>query len=250
MGKPKPRKLAAKLIRRDKDKLLAKDLLKIQKRIEKRTGSKLKLGQIADVAEKRTDKTIRKSLIQKARQNKKVDRAESALEEAESKIKIPSAEKGKNKPFEKYKPQGKEIRDAAEAKLDLRRAEGFEPKTLKGSKKILKDFKAGRRDRRKEIKSIEKKVERPDFEEYQKNIRKIRKGKGKAAQFAYTTRFKKLGKEFGIKYGDEARRDRTKSRLKGLKLGLTGAYDTSAKSSKKRRKAGKDILKSMSPDKS
>ena len=247
----KPRKLAAKLIRKDKDRLLAKDLLKIQGKIENRTGTKLKLGQIADVAEKRTDKTIGKSLIRKARQRRRVDKAESALEEAESKVKkIPTGADGRDKPFSKYKPQGKKIEAAAEAKLDLRRAKGFEPKTLKGTGKILKDFKEGRKARKKKIKGIEKKVERPDFKEYKQNIRKIRKGEGEAAKFAYTTRFKNLGKEFGIKYGDEARRERTKSRLKGLKLGLTGAYDTSAQSSEKRRQAGKDILKSMRPDKS
>lgn len=247
----KPRKLAAKLIRKDKDKLLARDLLKIQRQIQNRTGSKLKLGQIADVAKNRTDKTIGKNLIRKARQNKRVDRAESALKEAESKVKkIPSGADGRDKPFSKYKPQPKKIEAAAEAKLDLKRAEGSEPKTLKGTGKILKDFRAGRRDRRKEIRGLEKKVERPDFEKYEQEIEKIRKGKGKAAKFAYSTRFKNLGKEFGIEYGDDARRERTKSRLRGLKLGLTGAYDKSDQSREKRRQAGRDILKSMSPDKS
>ena len=247
----KPRKLAAKLIRKDKDKLLARDLLKIQRQIQNRTGSKLKLGQIADVAKNRTDKTIGKNLIRKARQNKRVDRAESALKEAESKVKkIPSGADGRDKPFSKYKPQPKKIEAAAEAKLDLKRAEGSEPKTLKGTGKILKDFRAGRRDRRKEIRGLEKKVERPDFEKYEQEIEKIRKGKGKAAKFAYSTRFKNLGKEFGIEYGDDARRERTKSRLRGLKLGLAGAYDKSDQSREKRRQAGRDILKSMSPDKS
>ena len=247
----KPRKLAAKLIRIDKDKLLARDLLKIQRQIQNRTGSKLKLGQLADVAKNRTDKTIGKNLIRKARQNKRVDRAESALKEAESKVKkIPSGADGRDKPFSKYKPQPKKIEAAAEAKLDLKRAEGSEPKTLKGTGKILKDFRAGRRDRRKEIRGLEKKVERPDFEKYEQEIEKIRKGKGKAAKFAYSTRFKNLGKEFGIEYGDDARRERTKSRLRGLKLGLTGAYDKSDQSREKRRQAGRDILKSMSPDKS
>lgn len=251
----KPRKLAAKLIRKDKDKLLARDLLKIQRQIENRTGSRLKLGQIADVAKNRTDKTIGKNLIRKARQKRRVDervdRAESALEKAESKVKkIPSGADGRDKPFSKYKPQPKKIEAAAEAKLDLKRAEGSEPKTLKGTGKILKDFRAGRRDRRKEIRGLEKKVERPDFEKYEQEIEKIRKGKGKAAKFAYSTRFKNLGKEFGIEYGDDARRERTKSRLRGLKLGLTGAYDKSDQSREKRRQAGRDILKSMSPDKS
>ena len=152
----KPRKLAAKLIRKDKDKLLARDLLKIQRQIENRTGSKLKLGQIADVAEKRTDKTIGKPLIRKARQkrrvDKRVDRAESALEKAESKVKkIPSGADGRDKPFSKYKPQGEKIEAAAEAKLDLKKAKGFEPKTLEGSKKILNDFKAGREERKGKI---------------------------------------------------------------------------------------------------
>ena len=247
----KPRKLAAKLIRKDKDKLLARDLLKIQRQIQNRTGSKLKLGQIADVAKNRTDKTIGKNLIRKARQNKRVDRAESALKEAESKVKkIPSGADGRDKPFSKYKPQGEKIEAHADAKLDLKKAEGSEPKTLKGTGKILKDFRAGRRDRRKEIRGLEKKVERPDFEKYEQEIEKIRKGKGKAAKFAYSTRFKNLGKEFGIEYGDDARRERTKSRLRGLKLGLTGAYDKSDQSREKRRQAGRDILKSMSPDKS
>lgn len=240
------RKLAAKLLRKDEDKVTASDLLRIQNKIKRKKGSKLKLGQIADVAANRTDKTVDKSTIRKARRKKKLDPLRKDVSKAESKVKIPRAEEGRDKPFEKYKPQGKKIEKLSEARLALKKEKVSEgPKTLKGSKKILKDFRKGRKDRRKEIRKIEKKVERPDFKEYKQNIRKIRKGEGKAATYAYTTRFKNLGKEFGIKYGDEARRKRTKSRLGDLKSGFTGTYETSAKASKKRRKAGKAILESM-----
>tara|TARA_S200002703_G_scaffold44111_1_gene38495 strand:+ start:39 stop:785 length:747 start_codon:yes stop_codon:yes gene_type:complete len=245
MGK-KLRKLAAKLLRKDEGKVTASDLLRIQNKIKRKKGSKLKLGQIADVAANRTDKTVDKSTIRKARRNKKLDPLREAVSKAESKVEIPRAEDSKDKPFKKYKPQGKKIEKLSEARLALKKEKVSEgPKTLKGSKKILKDFREGRKDRRKEIRKIEKKVERPDFKEYKQNIKDIRKGEGEAATYAYTTRFKNLGKEFGIKYGDEARRKRTKSRLGDLKSGLTGTYETSAKASKKRRKAGKAILESM-----
>jgi hypothetical protein len=240
------RKLAAKLLKKDEGKVTAADLLRIQNKIKRKKGSKLKLGQIADVAANKTDKTVNKSTIRKARRKKKLDPLREAVSEAESKIKIPRAEDGRDKPFEKYKPQGEKIRELSKARLDLKKEKASKgPKTLKGTKKIFKDFKKGRKGRRKEIKKIEGKVERPDFKEYKSNIRKIRKGEGKAATYAYTTRFKNLGKEFGIKYGDEARRKRTKSRLGDLKSGLTSTYETSAKASKKRRKAGKAILESM-----
>jgi hypothetical protein len=240
------RKLAAKLLKKDEGKVTASDLLRIQNKIKRKKGSKLTLGKIADVAANRTDKTVKKSTIRKARRKKKLDPLREAVSEAESKVEIPRAEDSRDKPFKKYKPQGKKIEKLSEARLALKMEKASEgPKTLKGTKKIFKDFKAGRKDRRKEIKKIEGKVERPDFKEYKRNIRKIRRGEGEAATYAYTTRFKNLGKEFGIKYGDEARRKRTKSRLGDLKSGLTGTYETSAKASKERRKAGKAILESM-----
>lgn len=245
MGK-ELRKLAIKLLNKDKDKVTAPDLLRIQNKLKSKTGSKLKLGKIADLAANKTDKTVDKSTIGKARRKKKLNSLREDVAEAESKVDIPRAEDGRDKPFKKYKPQGKEIRDLSEARLALKKEKVSKgPKTLKGSKKILKDFKKGRKDRREEIKGIEKKVKRPDFEKYESNIDKIRKGEGKIATHAYTTRFKNLGKELGIKYGDRARRKRTKSRLKDLKSGLTGTYETSAKASKNRRKAGKAILESM-----
>ena len=245
MGK-KLRKLATKLLRKDEGKVTASDLLRIQNKIKRKKGSKLKLGQIADVAANRTDKTVDKSTIRKARRNKKLDSLREDVSEAGSKIEIPRAEDGRDKPFKKYKPQGKKIEKLSEARLALKKEKVSEgPKTLKGSKKILKEFREGRKERRKEIRKIEKKVERPDFKEYKRNIRKIRKGEGEAATHAYTTRFKNLGKEFGIKYGDEARRKRTKSRLKDFKSGVTGTYETSAEAGKNRREAGKAILESM-----
>lgn len=245
MGK-KLRKLAAKLLRKDEGKVTASDLLRIQDKIKRKKGSKLNLGKIADVAANKTDKTVDKSTIRKARRNKKLDSLRKDVSKAESKIEIPRAEDSKDKPFKKYKPQGKEIKKLSKARLALKKEKASEgPKTLKGSKKIFKDFKKGRKDRREEIKKIEGKVERPDFKEYKQDIKDIRKGEGKAATYAYTTRFKNLGKEFGIKYGDEARRKRTKSRLGDLKSGLTGTYETSAKASKNRREAGKAILESM-----
>ena len=240
------RKLAAKLLKKDEGKVTVPDLLRIQNKLKSKKGSKLKLGQIADVAANKTDKTVNKSTIRKARRKKKLDPLREAVSEAESKVKIPRAEDGRDKPFKKYKPQGKKIEKLSEARLALKKEKVSEgPKTLKGSKKIFKDFKKGRKDRKKEIKKIERKVERPDFGEYESNIEKIRKGEGKAATYAYSTRFENLGKKFGIEYGDDARRKRTKSRLKDLKSGLTGTYETSAKASKNRRKAGKAILESM-----
>lgn len=240
------RKLAAKLLRKDEGKVTASDLLRIQNKIKSKKGSKLTLGKIADVAANRTDKTVNKSTIRKARRKKRLDSLREDVSEAESGINIPRAEDGRDKPFKKYKPQGRKIRKLSKARLALKMEKASEgPKTLKGSKKIFKDFKKGRKDRIKKIEKIEGKVERPDFKEYRSNIRKIRKGEGEAATYAYTTRFKNLGKEFGIKYGDEARRKRTKSRLGDLKSGLTGTYETSAEASKKRREAGEAILESM-----
>jgi hypothetical protein len=245
MGK-KLRKLAAKLLRKDEGKVTASDLLRIQDKIKRKKGSKLNLGKIADVAANRTDKTVDKSTIRKARRKKKLDPLRDAVSEAKSEIEIPRAEDGKDKPFKKYKPQGEKIKDLSKARLALKKEKASEgPKTLKGSKKIFKDFKKGRKERRQEIKKIEKEVERPDFEKYENNIEKIRKGEGKAAPHAYTTRFKNLGEKFGIEYGDEARRKRTKSRLKDFKSGVTGTYETSAEASKNRREAGKAILESM-----
>ena len=133
--------------------------------------------------------------------------------------------------------------------------ESFKPEVLGKAKtlkeKFLGDKKeqdpkklTGRAKRQYRIDKIGK-VKKPKFETYESRVDKIRKGEGKAATYAYSTRFRKLGEKLGVGYTPEERRTRTKKRLRKLNLGTQGAYETTAKSRKRRRESGKQIIASM-----
>ena len=236
----KKRKQAIKQINKDKGELKAGDLL----RISKKTG--LKLGQIADIADRRTDKTVEKSTIKSARKKLKVSKAKAGVTRAAAKVKdIPSGVSGKSKPFVKYKPQPEAIEKLAKAKYEKRMAKGVEPETLKGTGKILKEFEAGREKREKAMAGMEEKVQRPDYAEYQANVEDIRKGKGDAASYAYSGQFRDLGKKLGVGYSPEERQARTASRFKKLTSGLKSTYETPAQSRERRRGLGKQAMAAM-----
>ena len=243
------RKLAAKLIRKDEGKVTASDLLRIQKKLKKKTGSTFKLKKIGKVAANRTDKTVDKSVIKKAKTKKKVAKLTGIAEEAGSKVEpFPGAdgEKVKGKDFRKYKPQSKEIREAAKADLKLRLAESTKPKVSKKAKNIKSEFKEGRRDRQKQLKKIGD-AEAPSFKDYKKAVKDIRKGKGAAKEYAYSGKFEKLGKKLGVKYGKKAREKRTKDRLATLTKGLQSkslgkTYSTAADDAEQQRKKGKKAI--------
>ena len=157
-------------------------------------------------------------------------------------IEFPSGKSGKE--FRKYKPQGKDIREAAEADLAAKMKESFKPEVLGKAKSAKDKFLTGRDKRQHRIDKIGK-VEKPKFETYKDKVKDIRKGKGEAAKYAYSTRFKNLGEQLGIGYTRKERRIRTKKRLRKLNLGTQGAYETTAKSRKRRRESGKQIIASM-----
>ena len=180
------RQKTLKLIKKDEGDLNAKDIL----RISKKTG--LKPGKIGKIAGKKTDKVIKEGAVSKAKVKFKADKAASNVDP------IPRAEDGRNKPFKKYKPQATAIRKAAKAELDVKKEEGFAPKRLKGAGKIKKDFLAGRDDREKRMAGIEEKAKRPSYSDYEANVNAIKKGEGAAASYAYSGKFKDLGKKLGV----------------------------------------------------
>tara|TARA_S200002703_G_scaffold69011_1_gene59859 strand:- start:174 stop:1133 length:960 start_codon:yes stop_codon:yes gene_type:complete len=250
INKFKTQKLATKLIKKDKGKLRAADLLRIQKKLEKKKGSTLKLKKIANLAGERTDKTFNKSVVRKAKTKKKVAKLKGIAEEAESKVKpFPGAdgEKVKGKDFRKYKPQSKEIREAAQADLELRLAKkSTKPKVSNKAKNIKSEFKEGRKERKEKLKEIGD-AKAPSFEDYKKSVEKIREGKGAAKEYAYSGKFKKLGEKLGVEYGQEAREKRTKDRLATLRKGLkskslANTYSTAADDAEQQRKKGKKAL--------
>lgn len=157
-------------------------------------------------------------------------------------IEFPLTTKGKE--FRKYKPQGEDIREAADTDLAAKMKESFKPEVIGKAKSAKDKFLTGRDKRQYRIDKIGK-VEKPKFETYEDKVKDIRKGKGKAATYAYSTRFKNLGEQLGIGYTRKERRIRTKKRLRKLNLGTQGAYETTAKSRKRRRKSGKQIIASM-----
>lgn len=195
----------------------------------------------------------------------------SDLEEAESKIKdFPGADGGKlkGKDFKKYKTQSKKIRDAAQAALDLRIAEGkTKPKVLGKAAKEQEAFLGdpskkpknltGRAKRQYKLDQIGK-AKKPDFEKFEKRIGKIRKGekikdsKGELRNYSYSGKFEKLGEELGVKYGNVARKNRTADRFanlkaklsEGLKIGeLSKTYKTASDTAKTQREKGRKAMK-------
>ena len=236
----KKRKQAIKQINRDEGKLKPGDLL----RISRKTG--LKLGQLADIASRKTDKTVEKSTIKSARKKRKVSEAKKEAARAAAKVKdIPSGIDGRSKPFVKYKPQPEALEEAAKAQFKVKKAKGFKPKTLKGTGKIREKFQAGRAARKESMKGIEKEVKRPKFDNYQRRVEKIREGKGPAKSYAYSGRFKKLGEKLGVGYSPEERQARTASRFKKLTSGLKSTYETPAQSRERRRGLGKKAMEAM-----
>ena len=237
----KKRKQAIKQINKDKGELKAGDLL----RISRKTG--LKLGQLADIASRKTDKTVEKSTIKSARKKRKVSEAKKEAARAAAKVKdIPSGIDGRSKPFVKYKPQPEALEEAAEAQFKVKKAKGLsKPKTLKGTGKILEKFKKGRAARKASIKGMEKEVKRPDYAEYESRVKDIQEGKGDAASYAYSGKFQDLGKKLGVGYSPGERQARTASRFEKLTSGLKSAYETPAQSRERRRGLGKKAMEAM-----
>lgn len=250
INKFKIQKLATKLIKKDKGSLRAADLIRIQNKIKKKKGSNLKFKDITKLAGERTDKTVDKSVINKAKTKKKVGELKGIAEEAASKVKpFPGADgkKVQGKDFRKYKPQSTEIRAAAKADLDLRLAKGkAKPKKSQKVKDLSSEFSTGRQNRKDRLDKIDD-AKKPKFKDYKSAVQDIRDNKGAAQEYAYAGKFKKLGKELGVKYGKKARKDRTKDRLatlrKGLKSQALGTiYEDAAESSKEQQKRGRKAM--------
>ena len=251
INKFKTQKLATKLIKKDKGALKAADLIRIQNKIEKKKGSTLKLKGIARLAGERTNKTVDKSVINKAKTKKKLGKLKDIADEAESKVKpFPGAdgEKVKGKDFRKYKPQSKQIREAAQADLDLRREKArAKPKKSEKVLKLSEEFSIGRQKRKDKLDKIGD-AERPKFKDYEQAVQDIRDNKGAAKDYAYAGRFKKLGEKLGVKYGKKARENRTKDRLTSLRKGLKSetlgkTYEDAAESSAKQQRRGRRAMK-------
>jgi hypothetical protein len=275
IDKFKIKKLATKLIEKDKDDLTASDLIRIQNKIEKKTGSTLNFRKIAKLADKRTDKTIDQSVINEAKTQKKVGKsedvaddaaedvadeaaedvadeaAEDVADEAASEVKpFPGADgkKVKGKDFRKYKPQSEEIREAKEAELAARLEKArAKPKKSQKVKDLSSEFSIGRQRRKGKLDKIGD-AEPPKFEEYEQEVQDIRDNKGAAQDYAYSGKFKKLGATLGVKYGKKARKNRTKDRLASLRKGLKSerlgkTYEDAAESSATQQRRGRRAMK-------
>ena len=267
IDKFKIKKLATKLIEKDKDDLTASDLIRIQNKIEKKTGSTLNFRKIAKLADKRTDKTIDQSVINEAKTQKKEGKledvadeaaedvadeaAEDVADEAASEVKpFPGADgkKVKGKDFRKYKPQSEEIREAKEAELAARLEKArAKPKKSQKVKDLSSEFSIGRQRRKGKLDKIGD-AEPPKFEEYEQEVQDIRDNKGAAQDYAYSGKFKKLGATLGVKYGKKARKNRTKDRLASLRKGLKSerlgkTYEDAAESSATQQRRGRRAMK-------
>lgn len=155
----------------------------------------------------------------------------------------------KSEKFRKYKPQSKEIREAADAALKaaLKDKERFKPKKIKKATKIKDKFETGRAKREKRIGKIEAKIEdkKPKFKDYRDEILRIRSGESDESKHAYFGKFQKLGAELGVGYGKTDRKRRTTERFQSLSTGLKSTYETPAVTRKRRRDLGNKAIQSL-----
>tara|TARA_Y100000004_G_scaffold20648_1_gene21054 strand:+ start:1555 stop:2664 length:1110 start_codon:yes stop_codon:yes gene_type:complete len=154
-----------------------------------------------------------------------------------------------SKQFRKYKPQSKEIRDAADAALEaaLKDKERFKPTRLGKATKIKDKFVRKRDAREKKLDDFETKLKdkKPKFGQHQREVEKIRSGKGEKSEYAYSGRFENLGRQLGVRYGTDAREARTEKRFQRLTTGLKSTYETPAVTRERRRKLGNQAIQSL-----